>query len=114
MEWHGIEWAVPAFEAVMLVMTVFAFITYYRRVKRGVLKKARALWQYAFLVFTPILLYVLFFFALVGFEEMTHIGVIAEGMARTSPILVGMGLAVWLVSILVFGVALVFIKRQPS
>jgi hypothetical protein len=114
MDWRGIEWAVPVFEVVMLVLPVYAFITFYKRVKHGVLKKSRALWRYASLVIAPIILYVLFFFALVGFEELTHIGVITEGLARTILILVGLGLTIWLVSILVFGVALVFIKSQPS
>ena len=114
MDWRGIEWAVPVFEVVMLVLPVYAFITFYRRVKRGVLKKSRALWRYASLVITPIILNVLFFFALVGFEELTHIGVITEGLARSFLILVGLGLTIWLVSILVFVVALVFIKSQPS
>jgi polyferredoxin len=98
----------------MLVLPVYAFITFYRRVKRGVLKKSRALWRYASLVITPIILYVLFFLALVGFEELTHISVITEGLARTILILVELGLTIWLVSILLFGVALVFIKSQPS
>ena len=114
MDWQGIEWAVPVFEVVMLVLPVYAFITFYRRVKRGVLKKLRALWRYASLVITPIILYVLFIFALVGLEELTHIGVITEGLARSFFILVGLGFTIWLVSILVFGVALVFIKSQPS
>ena len=114
MDWRGIEWAVPVFEVVMLLLPVYAFITFYRRVKRGVLKKLRALWRYASLVITPIILYVLFFFALVGLEELTHIGVITEGLARSFFILVGLGFTIWLVSILVFGVALVFIKSQPS
>lgn len=112
MDWRGIEWAVAVFELVMIILPVYAFITLYRRIKRGVLEKSRALWRYACLVIAPIIFYVLFFFVLVGLEELTHIGVITEGLARTFPILVGLGLAIWLVSILVFGVALVFVKNQ--
>ena len=114
MDWRGIEWAVPVFEIVMIVLPVYAFITFRRRIKRGVLEKSRALWRYASLVITPVILYVLFFFALVGFEELTHISVITEGIARTFLILVGLGLTIWIVSILAFGVALVFVKNQPS
>ena len=114
MDWRGIEWVVPVFAIVMIVLPVYAFITFHRRVKRGTLVKSRALWRYASLVITPIILYVLFFFALVGFEELTHISVITEGIARTFLILVGLGLTIWIVSILAFGVALVFVKNQPS
>ena len=114
MDWRGIEWAVPVFEVVMVVLAVYASITFYRRVKRGVWKKTRALWCYAILVIIPIVLYVLFFFALVGFEEFTHIGVITEGLARSFLILVGLGLTIWIVSILVFGLVLLFAKSQPS
>ena len=114
MDWQGIEWAVPVFEVVMLALPVYAFITLYRRVKGGVLKKSRAMWRYASIVIAPIILYVLFFFALVGFEALSHINVITEGLARTILILIGLGLTIWLVSIIVFGVTLVFIKSQPS
>ena len=114
MDWQGIEWAVPVFEVVMLALPVYAFITLYRRVKGGVLKKSRAMWRYASIVIAPIILYVLFFFALVGFEALSHINIITEGLARTIIILIGLGLTIWLVSIIVFGVTLVFIKSQPS
>ena len=114
MDWQGIEWAVPVFEVVMLALPVYAFITLYRRVKGGVLKKSRAMWRYASIVIAPIILYVLFFFALVGIEALSHINIITEGLARTILILIGLGLTIWLVSIIVFGVTLVFIKSQPS
>lgn len=114
MDWRGIEWAVPVFEVVMLVLPVYASIAFLRRIKRGLLKKSRAFWCYASLVITPIILYVLFFFTLVGFEKLTHISVITEGLARSFFILVGLGLSIWLVSILVFGVVLVFIRSQQT
>ena len=114
MDWRGIEWAVPAFEVVMLVLPIYAFIIFFRHIKRGVLKKSRALWCYSSLVITPIVLYVLFFFALVGFEELTHISVITDGLARSFLFLIGVGLTIWLISILLFGVVLVFIRSQPS
>ena len=106
MDWRGIEWVVPVFEVTMIVLPVCVFIIFYRRVKGGVLKKSRALWCYASLVITPIILYVLFFFALVGLEELTHIGVTTEGLARTNFILVGLGFTIWFVSTLGFGVTL--------
>ena len=79
----------------------------------GFLGKSRAMLRFASLVVIPIILYSLFFFALVGFEELTHISVVPEGLARTFPILVGFGFTIWIVSTLAFGAALVFIKKQP-
>ena len=111
---YGIELAVPIFEVVMLALPVYGFITFYKRIKRGVLKKSRAFQRYAFLVISPIILYALLFFAMVGFEELTHIDVITEGLARSFLILVGLGLTTWLASILVFAVVLAFIKTPPS
>jgi chromate transport protein ChrA len=114
MDWRGIELAVPVYEILMLVVLVYAFITFYRRVKCGVLEKSGALWRYVLFVSTPIILIVLLFFTLVGFEELTHIGAITEGLARTILILVGLGLSIWLVSILIFGITLAFIKCHSS
>ena len=89
MDWRGIELAVPVYEILMLVVPVYAFITFYRRVKCGVLGKSGALWRYVLFVSTPIILIVLLFFTLVGFEELTDIVLITEGLARTILILVG-------------------------
>ena len=114
MDWRGIEWVVLVFEATMIVLPVYAFIIFYKRVKGGVLKKSSALWRYTSLVVAPIILYILFFLALVGFEELTHIGLTTEGLARANFILIGLGISIWLVSTLVFGVMLMFIKSQPS
>ncbi len=114
MDWHGIEWAVPLYEIMMIVVPVYAFITVRRRVKQGVSGKFRALLRYAFLVLVPIILYVFFFFGLIGFENLTHSSIISEGLARTVLLLVGSGLAIWIVSTLVFGLSLVFMKKQQT
>lgn len=114
MDWRGIEWVVPVFEVVMLVLPVYAFITIFRRVKRGVMKKSRAFLRFALIVIAPIILYLLFFFTLVGLEELTSINVNTEGLARSFLILVGIGFSIWLFSIIVFSVALVIKKTQPS
>lgn len=114
MDWQGIEWAAPIFEIVMIVLPIYGFITLYRRTKRGALRKSRALLRYGSLVIVPIILYILFFSALVGFEELTRISVVPEGLARTFPLLVGLGVTICIVSTIAFGVALMFIKNQPT
>lgn len=114
MYWQGTEWAVPIFEMVVVVLPIYVFVTLYRRVKRGVLNKSGALWRYSTLVIIPTILYVLFFFALVGIEELTHIGLVAEGLGRSFLILVGLGIAIWFVSTLVFSTALLFLRNPTS
>lgn len=112
MEWRGIEWAVPVFEMVMLVFPCFAFVVFYRRVQRGVLKKSGALWRYAAWVVAPVIGYALFFFTLVGIEEVTRMSVLTEGLARSFLLLVGMGVAIWLISTLAFVITLLFVKNK--
>lgn len=113
MDLRGLEWAVPAFEIVMLVLPVYAFVVFYRRVKYRALKKTSALWLYASVVIAPIILYTLFFFLLAGLEELTHISLISEELSRSLLILVALGVAIWSISILAFGLTLMFLRCEP-
>ena len=112
MDWQGIEWAVPIFELAMIVLPVYAFIEVRGRVKSGSMGRVRAVLRYAAIVIAPVCLYVLFYCSLIGFEELTRISVITEGLARTFFLLVGMGVAIGIVSILTFGAALLFMKGE--
>lgn len=114
MDWRGIDWVVPAFEIVILVLPVYAFIVLYRRVKGGAINKQGALWRYAFWVIVPVIVYVVLFFALVGIEEMIKASIITEGLARSFFILVGLGVIIWLVSTLVFAVTILLLRQQKQ
>ena len=114
MDWQGIAWVVPFYEIAMIVLPVYAFITIRRRAKQGVLRKSRAMLSYAALVFAPVLVYSLFFFALIAFEELTAISVVPEELARTFLLLVGFGFAICLVATCIFGAAVLFIKKQHT
>ena len=111
MYWHGIEWAVPFYELVMVILPVFAFVAFHRRVKRGVLAKSGALWRSSSLVVVPVVGFVLFFFCLVGIEELTSLSLLSEGLGRSFLPLVGLGAAIWLVSTLVFAASLLFVSN---
>lgn len=113
MDWQGIEWAVPVFELAMIVLPIYAFVKLYRSTKRGARSKSRALLRYAFLAGTPTVLCVVSFFVIVGIEDLTVISIISEGLARTFPLLAGLGCMVWIVSTLIFGAAIAFIKDRP-
>lgn len=112
MDWHGIEWVIPVFEITMIALPIYAFAIFYRRAKQRVLTKSRALVRYASLVIAPTALFALFFFTMAGLEELAGISLISEELGRGFLLLVALGFTISAASILVLGVALVFI-RQP-
>ena len=114
MVWQGIEWVLLLYGLAMLVLPVYAFIALLRRVKRGMLAKVRAFWYYAGLVVAPVIFYVLFFLALAGIWEIARISLITEGLGRSFLPVTGLGLMIWLVSSIIFGVALAFIKSTAA
>jgi hypothetical protein len=114
MEWHGIEWAVAAYELAILVVPVVGFVAYRRRVVRQTLAPGAALWRYAALVMVPIVVAVAFLALLIGIEEFTDFAPITEEMGRGLPLLIVAGLVIWLIAIMAFGLGLVFTRRRPA
>jgi hypothetical protein len=114
MDWRGIEWAVPIYEFTALMLPVYAFVRFSRRVKHGILNKPSALLRFATLALSPLLAYCLFFAALVAIETVSNVSVITEGLARSFLLLVGLGLAFWLVALFLFGIGLLFIRSRPE
>ena len=108
MDWRGIEWIIPAYEVSMLLVPVPAFVIFRRRCKDRVLTKVRALACYAGAVISPVVIYTVLLFVLVGADEVAGTAMITEGLARSAPVLIGLGLAVWLVATAVFGAMLLF------
>ena len=74
------------------------------RVRAGRTSKRRALVLSGLAALSPTALYVAFFFALVGLEELTGAALIAEGIGRSFLIVVGLGLLVWLLVFIPFAV----------
>ncbi len=112
MDWEVVEWAMPIYELSMLVLPVIGFVLWYRRVRRDAIRRSRALGRYAVLVTAPVVFYILYILLIVGIEEVTHIPLATEMLARYFFPLVGLGLLITLIAILVFGVTLLFIRPR--
>ena len=74
------------------------------RVRAGRTGKLKAFVFYGLAALSPTALYVAFFFALVGIEELTGSALVSEGMGRSFLIVVGFGLLVWLLVLIPFTV----------
>jgi hypothetical protein len=111
MDWKGIEWVVPLYELLILLVPIYGFIVLRRRVKRKELTKARGFLYYSGLVISPIVMYSVFIIGITGIEEMLDTAIVSEGLARSFFLLVGIGLIVWLISLAIFGIALAFMRN---
>ena len=111
MDWRGIEWVLPLYWLSMIVVPPSTFITLFLRVKRGVMKKFRAIRYYAGIVIIPVILYGLFFLLFVSLEEVAQIDLVTEGLARSFFVMMGIGLIIWLVSLLIFSITLAFFRK---
>ncbi len=74
------------------------------RVRAGRTGKLKALVLCGLAALSPTALYVAFFFAMVGIEELTGAALIAEGIGRSFLIIVAFGLLVWLLVLIPFTV----------
>jgi len=77
-----------------------------RKVRAGRSGRLKAFVLYGLAALSPTVLYVAFFFALVGIEELTGAALIAEGMGRSFLIVVGFGLMVWFLVLIPFAVVI--------
>jgi hypothetical protein len=112
MDWKGIEWVIPIYELMILLLPVYGFIALRRRVKQSELTKIRGFIYYSGLAITPVVMYTVFFIGLTGLEEMTDKAIVSEGLGRSFLLLVGLGLIAWLIALIVFGIALAFITNK--
>ncbi len=114
MNFRGVEWVLPVVELAMIVVPLYGFFTLLTRVRKGMLARTSALGRYAGIVIAPTVLYAVFFFALVGFEELTRMSILTEGLGRSFFLIVGLGLVIWVVSMLAFTLALAFAGKRKS
>jgi hypothetical protein len=98
--------------AAIVGFPIVVFSRALRRVRAGRTGKGRAIVLYSLAALLPTALYVAFFSALVGLEEIGGAALIPEGMGRTFLIVVGFGLLVWLLVLVPFAV-LMARARQP-
>jgi hypothetical protein len=110
MTWQGIEWAIPLYELAMVVLPIYCFVALRRRVVRHGFPKYRALRRYVVFVVLPVIAYALLYIGLAGLEQLTKAALIPAEMARSFFILIGAGIAVWLLASIVFAVVLLFVS----
>ena len=88
------------FLAAFLAVPVAVFLKAQRGVRIGRMSKSKAVLLYGLGSLSPTVLYVALFFSLVGIEELTGAALIAEEIGRSFLIVVGLGLAVWLLALI--------------
>jgi hypothetical protein len=101
-----IFWQVVYFAALAAIVGVPIAVLFMalRRVRAARTGKWKAIALYGLAALAPSALYVAFFFALVGIEELTGAALIPEGMGRSFLFVVGFGLLVWLLVLIPFAV----------
>ena len=62
----------------------------------------------------PYYFYVVFFFGLIGIEEVAHVGLIPESLGRSFLLVTGLGVIIWLVASIIFGVVMTFTKSATA
>lgn len=98
--------------AAIVGVPVAILLTALGRVRAGRTGKLKAFVLGGLAALSPTALYVAFFFALVGIEELTGAALIAEGMGRSFLIVVGFGLLVWLLVLIPF--AALIARARPK
>ncbi|MBI4166931.1 MAG: hypothetical protein HY508_14485 [Acidobacteria bacterium] len=108
-----IQWQVShfGFVAAIVVVPIAVFLSGLRRVRAGRAGKLKAFVTCWLAALSPTALYVAFFFALVGIEELSGAALIAEEIGRSFLIVVGFGLGVWLLVLISFAVLM---ARAPA
>lgn len=112
MDFHGMEWAIPLYQLLMLLLPVGALLVLYRRIKRGAVSRWGAWWRYALIVLAPVLLYLALVFALIGLEAVSDLSLLSEAMGRSVLLVLAVGLLIWLAAVLFFAVLLVVLQPR--
>lgn len=108
------DWIYPLALLAIVALPWVSFAALLRRVRRGALKRGRAIAAQAGAGICPTLGFTLFFFGLVGIEEVTGAALVPEGLGRSFLILVALGLLVWLVSTFAFVTAVFLAGRRGA
>jgi hypothetical protein len=101
----------------MLIYLAFVAATFYRlagSVTTGKTTKGRAVILHAAYAIAPVLLYGTVFISLVGVEELTGAVIVGEGYARSLPFMIAGGMAVALLSTLVFSFVTLVLGRKDA
>jgi hypothetical protein len=102
------------YQLAMLVLPVYGFVSLRKRIRHSGLSKKRASLRYAGMVFAPMLAYTAVFFLAIGVEMLLGVNLLSEEIARSFPLAIVLGLAVWLLSITVFAVGAYFVRGATA
>jgi hypothetical protein len=91
--------------AATLAVPVVAWRALLPRMRAGTISSLRGFALYALAALSPTMLYLGFFFAMVGLEELTGAALISEGTGRILLFVLAFGLFVWLCAVLSFAIA---------
>jgi hypothetical protein len=95
----------------LIILVPFGvFARQIQQVRRGARRKLKGAILFFSYSILPVLIYALVFLVLAGVEEFAKLPVIAEGIARTLPLVVGIGLAEVLLLTVIFAIALWFLR----
>lgn len=99
----------------MLIYLIFVAIVFYWQIKKVIADKdtkVKAIGIYGAYTISPVILYGAVFFALVGVEELTNTAIIGEEYARSLLFAIAGGVAVVLLTTLVFSLVVLAIRRR--
>jgi hypothetical protein len=98
------------YQLAMVVLPVYGFVSLRKRIRYGGLSKKRAALRYAGMLLAPMLAYAAAFLLAIGVETVLDVNLVSEETARSFPLAIVLGLAVWLLSVTVFAVGMYFVR----
>lgn len=102
------------YQLAMVVLPVYGFVSLRKQIRYGGLSKRRALSHYAAMVFAPMLAYTAVYFLAIGVETMWELNLAPEEISRSFPLAIVLGLAVWMLSVIVFAAGMYFIRGTAA
>jgi uncharacterized membrane protein (DUF485 family) len=102
------------YQLAMVVLPVYGFVSLRKQIRFGRLSKKRALLRYAGMVFAPMLAYTAVYFLAIGAETVLDVNLAPEEIARSFPLAIALGLAAWLLSVIVFAAGMYFVRSVAA
>ena len=94
----------------MVVLPVYSFVSLRKKIRYEQLSKKAALMRYVGLVVAPIIGYAAAFGLALGIEAVSPLSVISEEAARSFVLAMVLGVIVWLLATVMFGLSLFFVR----
>lgn len=111
---HAMESILQLYQLAMIVLPVYGFVSLRKQVRRSELTKWQASLRNAGMVFAPMLAYTAIYFLVLGVDAVLDVNLVSEEISRSLPLAMALGLAVWLLSVVVFSVGIVFLRSTTA